>query len=61
MKFFSNIGSKVGSRVSSTLSNRITFPNFIAFSSGFRKTPAPSLMFRARISFSSRFFIQARA
>jgi len=61
VKFLSRIGSSVGSSDSSTDSNKTTLPNLIAFSSGFKKTPAPSLILRALRSFSSFFLIQARA
>jgi len=61
MKFFSKIGSKVGSSSSSTFSNNTGLPYLIAFSNGFKKTLAPSLMFKTFSSFSSLFLIQKAA
>jgi len=45
MKFFSKIGSIVGSSSSSTLSNRHGFPDLIQPSKLLRKTLAPSFKF----------------
>ena len=61
MKFFSNIGSRVGSNSSYTDSNKTGLPYLIAFSKGFKKTPAPSLILRTLRSFSTFFLIQFNA
>lgn len=61
MKFFSKIGSIVGSNSSSTFSKRQGNPNFMQFSNGFKNTFAPSFKLRTFIYFSSLFLIQVTA
>jgi len=60
-KFFSKIGSKVGSNSSSTDSNNTGLPYLIAFSKGFKNAPAPSFIFKTFNSFSSLFLIHCKA
>lgn len=63
MKFFSRMGSMVGSISSSTPSNKKGFPNLIQFSNCFRKAPAPSLILQIlkAASFLSLFLIHLTA
>jgi len=61
MKFFSKIGSRVGSNSSSIFSNNIDYPYLIAPSKNLIKTPGPSLIFNTFISLLSFFLIQLTA
>lgn len=63
MKFFSKIGSMVGSNSSSVFSNKQGFPNLMQFSKDFKNAVAPSFRFRTLNpgSFFSRSFIHVTA